>query len=419
MKTVGILTTFYDFSNSYSLTSVVEAQLTALVKNGYKTVLFVHDNFKDDDKVPQGVEIRKIVPRFLLVDYSGCQDPSPDLFDQANKTYAVLKEHIQDIDIIIEHDLIFQGWFLPYCLAIHKLAEETQIKWLHWIHSNPSSQPANVHKVHEARFKLPKNSKLVYLNNQYLLHIAEAYHTFPKDVRIVYNPLDPRLFWNLHPLVKDLIDKYDLLSADFIQVYPVSSTRMVDGKQIHVLIELFAKLKEQGKKVKLIVCNAHANDKREKQVIAEVISFASQKGLNQTELIFSSLENAPLYELGVPREVVANLFLLANLFIFPSISENCSLVLLEAMLNKCLLVLNESVPPMKEFGKENALYFKFGGIMENVTYNDREKWLADVAKIIIAEFTNNRTLKANQDIRQHYSYDHIFKTQIEPLFHEL
>ena len=116
--------------------------------------------------------------------------------------------------------------------------------------------------------------------------------------------------------------------------------------------------------------------------------------------------------------MVSQLFQLGNLFVFPSTSENCSLILLEAMLSKNLLVLNESVPPMKEFGIENALYFKFGGVMEKVNYDDREKWLTDVAKIIIAEFSTNRTLKANADIRQHYSYDHIFKTQIEPLFFE-
>src|SRR3990167_10210004 len=125
---VAILTTFYNFDPAYSLCSVVKSQLTALIANGYETVLFVHDNFKDDDKVPVGVEIRKIVPRFLLVDYSANQEVNSDLESQANKAYEALKEHTKDIDVIFEHDLVFQGWFLPYCLAIHKLANETSIK---------------------------------------------------------------------------------------------------------------------------------------------------------------------------------------------------------------------------------------------------------------------------------------------------
>lgn len=414
---IGILTTFYNWDPAYSLVFVVESQLKALVKYGYNPVLFVHDNFKDDAKVPAGVEIRKIVPRFLLVDYSSGQTPSADLNDQANKAYEAIKTNAADIDYMIEHDILLQGWFLPYAMALHKLGETTQIKWLHWIHSNVSGQ-RNLEMPHKARFTLPANSKLVYLNNYYLIRVAETYGIWPKDVRIVYNAMDPRLFLDLHPLVETMIDKYDLLAADLFQVYPVSTTRMIAGKQLKVLIEIFAKLKAQGKKIRLVVANAHANDKREKQVIAETLSFASQLGLNQTELIFTSLEDVPTYELGVPKKIVSQLFQLANLFIFPSVSENCSLILLEAMLSKNLLVLNESVPSMREFGKDNAIYFKFGGNEETVNYADRDKWLNDVALIIISEFQNNKALKAANDIKQHYNYDWIFKHQIEPLFYE-
>src|SRR3990167_7505976 len=180
--TIGLLTTFADFNPAYSLCSVVEAQLTALIKNGYKTILFTHDDFKDDAKVPKGVEIRKIVPRFLLVDYSSHQEPNTDLEEQANKAYTALKENTKDIDIILEHDLIFQGWFLPYCMAIHKLSYETKIKWFHWIHSVPNLRPRDIKFPHTLRYTLPKNSKLVYLNNYHIVRAAESYGIFPKYV---------------------------------------------------------------------------------------------------------------------------------------------------------------------------------------------------------------------------------------------
>ena len=417
-KKIGLLTTFYEFSTAYSLCSVVEAQLKALVENGYDTVLFVHDNFNDDDKVPEGVEIRKVIPRFLLVDYSAHQEPSPDLIDQAKEAYKALKEHCKDIDIMLQHDLIFQAWFLPYCMAIHKYAEESPIKWFHWIHSNPSTMPKDTKYPHSLRYKLPKNSKLVYLNNQYLVKVAESYNAYPKDVRIVYNPLDPQLFLGLHPLICDMIKRYDILSSDFIQVYPVSTPRMMSGKQLGVIIEIMAKLKQMGKKVSIVVCNAHANDKREKQLIGETLAMASLKGITRNELIFTSLENEPDYEHGVPRNVISQLFQLSNLFIFPSTSENCSLILLEAMLSKNLLILNEDVPPMKEFAKENALYFKFASTENTVTYENRDQYMGDVAKVIVSEFSTNRALKASNDIKKFFSYNYIFRTQLEPLFNE-
>lgn len=415
---VGILTTFYNFDRSYSLCSVVESQLVALVKYGYNPILFVHDNFKDDDRVPQGVEIRKVVPRFSLTDYSANQEVSEELGVQAELAFESLKNNTKDIDIIIEHDLIFQGWFLPYCIAIHKLSEQTNIKWFHWIHSVPNLQPANIKFPHILRYNLPKNSKLVYLNGYHIVRAAESYNIFPKDVRIVYNSLDPRLFFDLHPLISHLIEKYDILSADIIQTYPLSTPRMNSGKGLLTLIELFGKLKKQRKKVKLIVCNAHANAPQEKNLIEETLQIASEKELRRDEIIFTSLENPPTYELGIPRQAISQLFLLSNLFVFPSISENCSLILLEAMLAKNLLVLNEDVPPMREFGRENALYFRFGGLDQKTEYANKELFLEDVAKIIISELNIAKPLNASTLIKQRFNYDWIFKNQIEPLFYE-
>ena len=253
-----------------------------------------------------------------------------------------------------------------------------------------------------------------YLKNFHLIRAAESFSIFPKDVRIIYNPVDPRLFWNLHPLVKSLVDNYSLLEADFLQIYPVSTPRMVNGKQVDMVIEIMAKLKKLGKKVCLVVCNAHANADKEKQLVDNTLRQAISLGLNRSEIVFTSLEG---YEHGVPREVVSQLFQLSNLFIFPTISENCSLILLEAMLSKCLLILNDSVPPLREFGGENALYFKFGGLDERVNFTDRGRFMEDVAKIIISQMSTNRALKGSNYIKQQFNYDFIFRNQIEPLFY--
>ena len=412
---VAILTTLSDFNPSYSLTSVVEAQLVSLVKYGYEAVLFVHDNFKGD--VPAGVEVRKTVPRFQLEDYSGHQQVNADYNRQVQEAYKAFKDGLKDIDVVFTVDLIFQGWFLPYCEAIHKLAKETEIKWFHWIHSTPNLMPKGLAYPHTLRYHLPNNSKLVYLNNQNIIRAAESYSIFPKDVRIVYNPVDPRLFWNLDPFVKRMIDSYEILEADFMQVYPVSSTRMVDGKQVDTVIDIFSKLKAQGNKVCLVIANAHANAEREKQTIEALLQRAEEKGLQRTELVFTSLEEGGKYELGVPRSVVSQLFQLSNLFIFPTVSENCPLILLEAMLSKTLLVLNEDVPVLKEFAREDALYFKFGSLDTKTEWSDKERFLNDVAKIIVSEFSTNRALKASRRIRKQFNYDILFKQQIEPLLY--
>ncbi len=409
---VGILTPFQEWKDEYSLKTVVESQLISLVKHGYKPVLYVLDSFVGE--VPEGVELKKIVPTIQLPDYSDHHDVGEDFWEKVDTIYQALKEHL-DVDIVIEHDMIFQGWFLPHCVAIHKLAEESDIKWFHWIHSFPNVV-RDVPHPHSLRYTLPKNSKLVYLNNHDVVRAAEAYQAMPKDVRVVHNALDPRQSYSFHPLVSSLIEKYDLLSADVVQTYPFSSTRM-GAKGVNTIIEIFGAMKRNGKSVRLLLCNAHANAKNEKDAIARTSSFAAQHGLNASEVIFTSLEDVN-YESGVPRDVVSQLFLLSNVFIFPSTSENCSLILLEAMLAGNVLVLNDDVPSMREFGKGNALYFGFSSIHTDRNYADRESYMNEVALHIISELSINRPLKAQRDVLKNFNYDKIFKEQIEPLFYE-
>ena len=412
---VGILTTFYKWSKAYSLTSVVENQLLALVKHGYDAVLFVHDNFQDDEKVPAGVEIRKVIPRFTLVDYGAGTEIHPDFDKQVEIITKALDKNMQDIEVAITHDWIFQGWFLIYNVAMRKARGSLKCKWLHWIHSAPSPRP-EVKYPNDCRYKIMPNSKLIYLNHYDALRLAEMYTGTLDDVRVVNNPLDPRSFYKLNPLVEKLIDKYSLLDADVIDVYPISSTRF-DGKKPEKVIRILAEIKKQGRSVRFICCNAHANADKEKEAIEELSLFAIEQGLTREEVIFTSLEGEE-YELGIDNSAVRDFFLLSNLFIFPTLSENCPLILLEAAMSKNLLVLNQSFPALRDFFRENALYFKFGSLLENVSYDDDNKFYSDVAQIIIGELNKNKPLNAFKELKQKFNMDYIFKHQLEPLFYE-
>lgn len=408
MKRIGWMTTFYEWSPSYSLTSVVQDQLVAHVKRGYKPVLFVLESFKDDEKVPTGVEIRKVIPQIILEPYRGLEVPT-NWREDVDKVKAALKEHAKDIDVMIAHDIIFIDTYLPYNIALREA--ELPCKYLHWIHSAPSPRPELKDNPHANRYTLPPNSKLVYLNHDKVIALAEMFGTWPRNVRVIPNSRDPRTFWNLDPFVVSLIDKYDILSADIITVYPVSSTRMIDGKQIDVVIRLHEQLRALGYTTKLIIPNAHANGEKEKEEIRRRHSF---------DVIFTSTMGTE-YEHGVSSKIVSDLFRLSNIFIFPSISENCSLVLLEAMLSGNLLVLNKDCSGLQEFGGDNALYFKMGnldmGIKNAEDALTKESYIRDIALIIKSEFERNQPLQAKRRTLKQFNFDAIFD-KIEALYYE-
>jgi glycosyltransferase involved in cell wall biosynthesis len=424
-KTIGILTTFDSFDPAYSLCTVVTQQMIPMLKKGYKVVLYVVDGFnfdRDAKNIPEGVEVRKI-PQFLLVDYPVGGEVDVKEFDRRVKLIIDrLLENAKDIDVMITHDIIFQSWFLPYNAAIREVAKmQPMTRWLHWVHSAPSPRPGDkeLFYPHNLRFTLPPNSKLVYLNDTHALYLAEMYGTWLKAVRVVYNQMDARQFFNFHPLTEELIEAYELFSADVLSIYPVSTPRMEDGKQVSKVMKVLAKMKDEGKTVRLVICNAHANAAAAKEQVREMQREANEMGLGTREVIFTSFHNAPKWEQGVPHEVIRDLFRISNVFIFPSKSENNSLILLEAALSKNLLVLNESFPPMKDIVGARALYFKFGSLLETVTYNGgEENYYRDVAKIILAELNQNRNLLSFSKVLKDYNYDAIFTNQIEPLFYE-
>ena len=409
-KKIGILTTFYRLDPGYSLCAVVTDQLTALVSNGHSPVLFVLPSFKDEALVPKGVEVRKIVPQLILEPYKGLNVPDHWKEDVA-KAKSLFKANMQDITDLICHDIFFIDTYIPYNIALREA--ELPCKIYAWTHSAPSNRPELKDNPHANRYTLPKNTKLVYLNHDKVTALAEMYGAWDKDVRVVHNSRDPRTFWNLDPFVVELYYRYRLSEADIISVYPLSTPRMISGKGVDKVIKLHGKLKQLGYKTRLIVCNAHANAQPEQRSISELRIWAAEQGIENNELIFTSQERKE-FELGVSPQIVSDLFRISNVFIFPTVSENSSLVLLESMLSANLLVLNQAVGTLREHAGEHALYFDFG---YREPKEKNEAYYLDLARIIASQFENDKALQVKRRALQHFSLEAIYK-QIERVLYE-
>lgn len=296
----------------------------------------------------------------------------------------------------------------------------SHVKWLHWMHSGPSFRPLDG-SPWDNLVTLPRNSRLIYMNYTDAIRAAEMYHVLPKDVRTIYNPMDIRELYEFHPVTRAIIEANDLMNPEFLCVYPLSSTRMdATGKQLSKVIWIMGEIKKQGRSVALVVPNAHANADNEKKEIERMYELAYNKGLERRELVFTSLHESPTYELGVPHEVVRDLFTLGNLFIFPSYSENCPLVLLEAMAGKNILVLNQDFPAMRDFGQEHALYFRFSSTVgPNPEFpGGLDNYYKDVATLIISEYGQNKAIQAQTRLRREFNLDAIAKKQLIPAIEE-
>lgn len=419
---IAILTNFMDFNPGYSLTGIVIDHYNILKKYGHDVRLVVNERY-NPAKNPDLVAYKGL--KFMhLVDYK--QDSLND--DHAKdipETVEMMRQALtwpdgSTADFALTHDLAFQGWFLPYLYAIRDFNKDfPALKWMHWVHSVPTG--------HRPYWQvIGKNHKLIYPNMTDALKCAEEFHGVLDDVRVIHHIKDIRVFGNFCNLTCRMIDAYDLLEADIMQTYPMSSDRF-EAKGLDHVIKIFENMKNMGKSVRLVICNQWGNVDRYRQ---QCINIQKKSILNEKELIFTSQfdqykdpnEGDKLkgkWELGVPARVIKELQTISNLFIFPTKEESFGLVLPEAaLMGGQLLVLNESLMMMREISGLNALFFGFGSFSINHEIKTPEVYYNDLAKIIIGKMNQEYSIRSKTFMKKAYNADHIYKTEIEPLLAE-
>jgi hypothetical protein len=245
------------------------------------------------------------------------------------------------------------------------------------------------------------------------------------DIAVVHNFLDFNKLFKLHPLTTELVDYFNLLEADTICIYP---TRITESKQIHKLIKLFEQLKLH-QKVRLIICNSWSNGETEKALIKKL---QASSHLLDHELIFTSQfesqwckDNKFEIELGIPKEVVIDLMRLSDLFILPSISECCSMIMLEAAASKTLTVLNSDLWSLYEFGGQklhgntslNTMYLEFGSSTRPILnyLPSEEQWYQENAKAILDYQRSNQAINFFKFVRKRHNPKWIYENEILPL----
>jgi glycosyltransferase involved in cell wall biosynthesis len=327
---------------------------------------------------------------------------------------------------VIQHDLLFIHSFLPVNWAIRECGNLLpKLKWLHWQHSAPSPKPDNCEYPLTGCYQDMPNSIFIYLNRTDISRVANRYSIEENRIYTVHNFINFERLFNLHPVTSELVDKYDLLDADTICVYP---TRLVEPKQPEKIIKLMEQLKKT-QKVRLIICNSWSNGKEE---IAYKNKLQTNTSLTPEELIFTSSFNSKWckdnnfnIQLGVPREVVVDLMRLSDLFILPSNSECCSMIMLEAIANKNLIVLNDDLLSLHEFGGQKmngnnstrALYMQFGSISRPiVSYNPSEEaWYRENALALIRAQEQDQSIQFFKFVRKRHNPKWVYFNELRPL----
>ncbi len=438
---VAILTSLVDFSPAYSLCGIILDQARMLKRAGYDYDLLVLKNFNQEhakEVEAEGLSIKYVLPQTRLVDYDAKKPPEETRTDGQGNVVKGFEEQaayhregdpslgttgyryiLSEYDTIITHDLMFLSWHLVQNKAIRDCIEMFPEKnWLHWVHSGPSSPPDGTCYPTTLRYSAAPHSTYVYLNYSHVNEYALMIKATKKTVRTVYNPKDVREVWGFDTLTHHMIDEYNLLDHQILQVYPFSTPRWRD-KGIKQLLRIFGFWKKQKVKAKLVLVNAHCNSSRDKPEVEAIENYAKMCGLELDEDViltarFADQVGDKMLRYTVPFRTVRELVMISNMFIFPSISECCSLIQAEASMAGKFMVLNRDFRPMLEFCTEGVLNYEF--TRNNPDANPA--YYECVAREIWANLQHESTvMNRTKAITQTYNRDWVFENQLEPLLY--
>lgn len=351
-----IIATLGNFDRSYSLTSVIIDQAKAAVLAGLRVDLWVNRgcDLALAPTFPHGVTVVRALPPVQHVEDVVAEDAAQLVLAGINALLELLVSY--GPVSIIAHDLIFQSWFVSEALALHHLVPlvgphgEGMVNWWHMCHSSVNNRlqhSGDTGHPQWLRSHLPKGHRLLAVNAADVQQLAHYYHTTAASIDVLPNSRDPLQVLDLTPEATAIATAADLLRAEIVQIMPCSADRLLDKGALE-LVRVFRDLARMGDDVRLVFVLCNCRDDRALQQVALVRRAALDYGLPSDCLHFSHELLPDTAGHGLSQASIRGLFALSNLFVFPTVSEAASLVVWEAMLAGCLMVLNENLPCMME-----------------------------------------------------------------------
>lgn len=397
---VILLTALSDFDPSYSLVTVILDQLRAGARAGFEMVLVGMKNMTNMPDIA-GVTFEPLLP--VIPWREDHLDPA--LVEQLT---TVVREYLwsQKPAIVLTHDFLFQSWYLSMAAALHAIGDSIDdIEWYHQLHSSVGPRPPP--EVPQYRAQVPPGHRMVSINWANIPEQALYYQIDQDRFDVLPNIRDPEHFLGLSDRVIDLVDRLELFEQDIVAVFPTSRP-WFGAKGIDKIIMVFHQLVHQHqRKAKFLIINANSGSGDAKSQLTQYRNYIAELQLGG-HVFFTSDIYPELEVSGLPETDVRQLLDLSNVFLFPSVSEACGLVMLEAALTTNLLVLNEDLPVLKEFVRpEHALWIPWGSDLQPRDPKDLERIIPYAAGEIVQALDRDRVNLSRRQALKKASLGHL------------
>lgn len=325
-------------------------------------------------------------------------------FHQWQETiYRRLREHLQGVQVLIVHNALTLHKNLPLTAALHRLAQE-DFPLIGWCHDFAWQDALYIPVLRDAYpwnlLKTPwPGVKYVVVSEHRREQLARLLDLPPQEIAVVPPGVEPDRLLRLSPDTQGLAEHLRLWDADPLFILPARITRR---KNIQFALRVLAALKTRLPHPMLVVTGPPGpHNPTNVAYLEQLLRLRQELGLQeQAHFLYQYGEQGRPLE--VSETMLAELYLLADALLFPSLREGFGIPVLEAGLLR-LPIFAADIPPVRESAGDLAVTF------------DPEGSPAEAAERIVARLAQDPLYAMRRRVKQRYLWAQIVRRQVVPL----
>jgi glycosyltransferase involved in cell wall biosynthesis len=395
--------------------AVMAAHARVFLDAGYPVTVIA--GRAEKDVLPENVNVVVIPemdtqhPEILEINAALEEGQIPDTFDPLReRLLQALRPLLSDFDAVIVHNIFTKHFNLPLTAALFNLLDQGVIggpnrRCLAWCHDLTWTSPNSRSKVFpgypwDLLRTFHPNIHYIAVSEQRQRELVELLEQPAGKIEVIYNGVEPSVWYGLTPEGEDLLHRLDLLSGDLILLMPV---RVTQAKNVELAARVVAVLKERGCNPRLVVTGPPDPHSENRMVYyRSLLDLRGNLGLERELIFIFGFGIDPNEPYLISQQVVADLLRVSDVLFMPSHREGFGMPVLEAGLIGVPVVAADHIPAAREIGGKNVYLFDTNAAPD------------DIARLILEDATNQPSCRFRRRVRQNFTWERIFRNKIEP-----
>lgn len=318
---------------------------------------------------------------------------------------AALSEHLQEMDILIAHNVCSLNKNLALTAALRRISQKSKdLRLVLWHHDLAWATQRYLPELHEGYpWNLLKTAwegvKQVTVSDMRRDELAQLMNLKRTEIAVIPNGVDINQFFKLEEETQAYLEKTNLLAANPLLLLPV---RITPRKNIELALKTLARLRRRYADAQLVVTGPLGpHNPANINYFEKLTALRRDLGLTGAAHFLAELTDDYIAD-----AVISDFYRLADALFLPSFEEGFGIPILEAGL-AAIPIFCSDIPPLRTLGGRFADYFS--------PYDTPER----VAGIIAKRLDGNAVQEMKAFVRSNFTWERIYQRNLVPLLHEV